>query len=1358
MPAATVRDTDLADLGTLTARVAALGPADEHRLRRRIAGAERIDDAERRARTLATIGGDVTEAEERLARRRASVPAVSYPAELPISDRVEEIRAALETHQVVVVAGETGSGKTTQLPKIALELGRGVLGTIGHTQPRRIAARTVAERVAEELGTTDSDVVGYQVRFTSRASEDTLVKLMTDGILLAEIQQDRLLRRYDTLIIDEAHERSLNIDFLLGYLAQLLPRRPDLKVVITSATIDPERFAEHFRSPSGEPAPIVEVSGRMYPVEVRYRPLVDPAADPPSQPRDQVDGIVDAVDELRREGPEGDVLVFLSGEREIRDAADALREHAEQAHVEDLDVLPLYARLSAAEQHRVFEPASGGRRRVVLATNVAETSLTVPGIRYVIDPGLARISRYSRRTKVQRLPIEPISQASATQRAGRCGRVADGVCIRLYAEDDFDARPEFTDPEIQRTNLASVILQMAGAKLGPVEDFPFVDPPDRLAVRDGVRLLTELGALVGGDATRLSDTGRRLARLPVDPRIGRMVLAAEELGCLHEVTVIAAGLSAQDPRERPGGRSSPGGEGAAADAAHARFTDPRSDFLSWVHLWEHVRSGRRELSSNRFRKRCQAEFLNFLRIREWQDLAAQLRQLTDELGLTRNEPSDEVSKDLADRVHQALLTGLLSQIGLAQEPPKDPRTGKPRRRALIEYEGSRGARFAIWPGSTVAKRPPTMVMAAELVETSRLWARTVAGVDPAWVERAAGDLVTRTYSEPRWSKRRGTAVASERVSLFGVPLAMDRTVDYHRVDREVARDLFLRHALVQGEWTTRHAFVTRNRERLEQVEEMERRARRELAVDDETILAFYDARVPSDVVSVRHFDRWWQKAQRRDPHLLDLDPAALLAGEAPSAEQFPDTWTSGGLTLPLSYAFEPGAETDGVTVTVPLAVLGQVRAEDLAWQVPGLREEMLTALVRALPKTLRRSLVPAPDTARALLARLAHDGRPRGDEPLLPALSEAVRRLSGLDVPVEAWNVASLPTHLRLTFRVVGDDDGVIAEGPDLGALRRRHADATRAAVAKVADGVERRGLTSFAEVGTLPRTREQQRPGGTVTAHLALVDRGSSVDVRVFDSPLEARDAMRAGTRRLLRLAVPSPAKSLVRSLDNTAVLRLRGAMTAGGYRDVTALAEDCVDAAVDALVATGGGPAWDPEAFEALRAHVAARLPAAAAEVLSRAETVLAEAGRVELALGEVAARPGGLLTDAVDDVRGQLHTLVGDRFVARTPVARLPDVARYLRAAQKRLEKLPTAPRRDAEATAVVHRVEAAYREQRTRAAAEPRTFDRDAFDAVGWMLQELRVSAFAQEVGTAGPVSEQRITKALAGLRAPAGGRA
>ncbi|MCD2192782.1 ATP-dependent RNA helicase HrpA [Actinomycetospora endophytica] len=1351
--------TPTIDHRELTTRVRALGGADAHRLARRLDGTRKIADEAKRAGTLERIAADVEKAEQRLERRRASVPAVSYPEQLPISERVDDIKAALESHQVVVVAGETGSGKTTQLPKIALELGRGVLGTIGHTQPRRIAARTVSERVAEELGTQDSDVVGYQVRFTSHASEDTLVKLMTDGILLAEIQQDRLLRRYDTLIIDEAHERSLNIDFLLGYLAQLLPRRPDLKVIITSATIDPERFSKHFGD-----APIIEVSGRTFPVEVRYRPLVDPddaggasgatGNGSAAEERDQLDGIVDAVEELRREGPGGDVLVFLAGEREIRDTADALNALPDRP-TDPLDVLPLYARLSAAEQHRVFEPGRSNHRRIVLATNVAETSLTVPGIRYVIDPGLARISRYSQRTKVQRLPIEKISQASATQRAGRCGRVADGICVRLYSEDDFDARQEFTDPEIQRTNLASVILQMAGAKLGPIEEFPFVDPPETRAIRDGVRLLTELGAVVDGDATRLTDIGRNLARLPVDPRIARMILAADQLGCLHEVTVIAAGLSAQDPRERPTEKI------AEADAAHARFTDARSDFLSWLHLWEHVRTSRRELSGNRFRKQCAAEYLNFLRIREWQDLAAQLRQLGDELGLTRNEPGQEITKDLADRVHQALLTGLLSQLGLAHEPPK-PKQGqpKPKRKPITEYEGSRGARFAVWPGSTLAKRPPTFVMAAELVETSRLWARTVAGIDPAWAEQAAGDLVTRTYSEPRWSKRRGSAVATERVTLFGVPLAMDRSVDFGRIDPELSRELFLRHALVEGDWNGRHAFVRRNAAELERVAEMERRARRELLVDEDTIFRFYDERVPASVVSARHFDRWWQKASRRDPHLLDLDPRALLAHEAPDAEAYPDEWRAGGLTLPLSYAFEPGAEHDGVTVTVPLAVLGQVRAEDLAWQVPGLREEMLTSLVRSLPKPLRRSLVPAPDTARALLARLAADRRPADGEPLLGAVSDAVKRLSGVDVPVDAWNVAGLPSHLRLTFQVIDDDGSAVADGTDLNALRRTYAQETKAAVAKVADGLERRGLTSFAEVGELPRTREQERSGGTVTAHLALVDEGTrtdpagSVGVGVFDSALEARDAMRAGTRRLLLRAVSSPAKALVRSLDNRAVLRLRGSMAESGYRDVADLADDCVVAAIDGLVSARGGPAWNPPAFETLRADVTARLAGGAAEVLTRAEAVLAEANTVRLALDELAARPGsGMLDAALDDVRAQLSALVGGRFASRHGVTRLPDVVRWLRAAAKRLEKLPTAPRRDAELTDEVHAVAADYRARREKAEQEPRTFDRDAWDAVAAMIQELRVSRFAQEVGTAGSISPQRIAKALGALTRP-----
>ena len=1350
----TLLTTPTIDTHELTTRVRALGGADAHRLARRLDGTRRIPDEAKRAGTLERIAADVEKAEQRLERRRASVPAVSYPAQLPIAERVDDIKAALESHQVVVVAGETGSGKTTQLPKIALELGRGVTGTIGHTQPRRIAARTVAERVAEELGTQDSDVVGYQVRFTSRASENTLVKLMTDGILLAEIQQDRLLRRYDTLIIDEAHERSLNIDFLLGYLAQLLPRRPDLKVIITSATIDPERFSKHFGD-----APIIEVSGRTFPVEVRYRPLVDP--DDPAgasgatgngraEPRDQIDGIVEAVEELRREGPGGDVLVFLAGEREIRDTADALDALPDRP-TDPLDVLPLYARLSAAEQHRVFEPGASNRRRIVLATNVAETSLTVPGIRYVVDPGLARISRYSQRTKVQRLPIEKISQASATQRAGRCGRVADGICIRLYAEDDFDARPEFTDPEIQRTNLASVILQMAGAKLGPIEEFPFVDPPETRAIRDGVRLLAELGAIADDDATRLTDVGRSLARLPVDPRIARMILAADGLGCLHEVTVIAAGLSAQDPRERPTEKA---GE---ADAAHARFTDPRSDFLSWLALWEHVRTQRRELSGNRFRKQCAAEYLNFLRIREWQDLAAQLRQLTDELGLTATNPprrSPRTSPTASTRPCSPACSpssGSPTSRRSRNRASRSPSVGRSPSTTDPAAPGSRsgrarrspsGPRRSSWPPSS--SRPPGCGRAPSRASTRRGPNRPPATWSPAPTPSRGGRSAVAAPSPSSGSRCSGCPRDGPQRRLRAHrPRDLPRAVPAPRTRRgRLERPPRLR--------APQHRRARAGRR--DGTPRPSRAARRR--GDDLPLLRRARAGLRGVAAALRPLVA---EGVAPRPAPARPRPAGAARARGPRRRAFPDEWRAGGLTLPLSYAFEPGSERDGVTVSVPLAVLGQVRAEDLAWQVPGLREEMLTSLVRSLPKPLRRSLVPAPDTARALLARLAADRRPADGEPLLGAVTDAVKRLAGVDVPTDAWNVAGLPSHLRLTFRIVDDAGTTIAEGTDLGALRRRYAQETRAAVAKVADGLERRGLTSFAEVGELPRTREQSRAGGTVTAHLALVDEGTRTDpagtvgIGVFDSALEARDAMRGGTRRLLLRSTTSPAKALVRSLDNRAVLRLRGAMAESGYRDVADLADDCVAAAVDGLVTARGGPAWTPETFERLRADVTARLAGGAAEVLTRAEAVLAEATTVRLALDELAARPAsGLLHAALDDVRAQVAALVGGRFVSRHRVSRLPDVVRWLRAAAKRLEKLPTAPRRDAELTDEVHAVEADYRTRRAAAEAEPRTFDRDGWDGVAAMIQELRVSLFAQEIGTAGSISPQRIAKALGAL--------
>ena len=858
--------------------------ADQHRLRRQADRASGLRDPSARDQAIGKLAGGIARARERMEARRKAVPAICYPEELPVSQRKDDIAKAIRDHQVVIIAGETGSGKTTQIPKICLELGRGITGQIGHTQPRRIAARTVAERIAAELSTQLGDAVGYKVRFTDKATDGTLVKLMTDGILLAELAQDRDLLRYDTLIIDEAHERSLNIDFILGYLRQLLPRRPDLKVIMTSATIDPERFAAHFASKDGTPAPIVEVSGRTYPVEVRYRPLYDEeeaadggSGDENADPnRDQVQAISDAIDELLAEPP-GDILVFLSGEREIRDTAEALKGSRA------LDILPLYARLSSAEQHRVFElPAqrSALARRVVLATNVAETSLTVPGIRYVIDPGTARISRYSHRTKVQRLPIERVSQASANQRKGRCGRVADGICVRLYSQEDFESRPEFTDPEILRTNLASVILQMAAARLGDVRHFPFVDPPDPRAIDDGVRLLEELNAFKDG---LLTETGRQLARLPVDPRVARMILEGGRNGCAREVLIIASALSIQDPRERPAEAQ------AAADAMHRRFAVEDSDFMAFIALWDYLAGQQRELSGSAFRRLCKAEHLNYLRVREWQDLHGQLQSLAGDLGVAVRSSSSERTL-----IHVALLAGLLSHVGMkiVVAPRADRGAGGQGRgrRPLTEYLGARGTRFAIFPGSGLARKTPDWIVAAELVETSRLWGRMAAAIDPEWIEPLAQHLVRRSYSEPRWSRKRGAAVATEKVTLYGIPIVADRTVPFSRIDPVTSRDLFIRHALVEGDWETRHHFFRDNQRLIGEAAELEQRARRRgLIVGEDVLHEFYDARVPADVVSAQHFDSWWKNARHVTPDLLTLTHAgpAERRGGRPRPRRLP---------------------------------------------------------------------------------------------------------------------------------------------------------------------------------------------------------------------------------------------------------------------------------------------------------------------------------------------------------------------------------------------------------------------------------------------------------------------------------------
>ncbi|GAT12652.1 ATP-dependent RNA helicase HrpA [Mycolicibacterium novocastrense] len=1260
---------------------------------------------------VAKLAEQIAAAEAVVATRLAAVPTITYP-ELPVSERRDEIARAINEHQVVIVAGETGSGKTTQLPKICLDIGRGVRGTIGHTQPRRLAARTVAQRIADEVGSPLGDTIGYTVRFTDQAGDRTLVKLMTDGILLADIQRDRRLLRYDTLILDEAHERSLNIDFLLGYLRELLPRRPDLKVIVTSATIEPERFAEHFGTVGG-PAPIVEVSGRTYPVEIRYRPLevavpADDADDPDdpdhevvrTQMRDQTEAIVDAIAELEAELP-GDVLVFLSGEREIRD----LREVLAGVVDERTEVLPLYARLPTADQQRVFAPRHTGRR-IVLATNVAETSLTVPGIRYVVDPGTARISRYSRRTKVQRLPIEPISQASAAQRAGRSGRTAPGVCIRLYSEEDFAARPRYTEPEILRTNLASVILQMAALGLGEIETFPFLDPPDRRSIRDGVQLLQELGAFDADGA--ITDVGRRLAQLPVDPRLGRMILQADTEGCVREILVLAAALSIPDPRERPADRED------AARQKHARFADEHSDFVSYLNLWRYLGEQRKELSGNAFRRMCRDEFLHYLRIREWQDLTGQLRSIARDLGIRESdEPADPAS------VHAALLAGLLSHIGL--------RDGDGR-----EYQGARNSKFVLAPGSALTKRPPRWIVVADLVETSRLFGRIGARIQPEVVERIAGDLVARTYSEPHWDARRGAVMAYERVTLYGLPLVPRRRVGYSQVEPDLARELFIRHALVEGDWQTRHHFFRDNARLREELEELEEKARRrDLLVGDEEIFAFYNARIPSDVVSARHFDAWWKKQRHVTPELLTFTRDDLLRTED-AADGQPDAWRAGDLALPLSYRFEPGAEDDGVTVHVPVEVLARLGGDEFAWQVPALREELITALIRSLPKALRRNFVPAPDTARAVLAAITP-----GAEPLLEAVQRELNRRTGVLVPIDAFDLDKLPSHLRVTFAVEGADGTELARGKDLDALQHELAAPVRRAVADaVAGGLDRTGLRTWPEdLDEVPRSVERTVGGHTVRGYPALVDTGDAVDLHVFPTAAEQQASMGPGTRRLLRLAVPSPVKAVERQLQPRTKLML-GANPDGSLQ---ALLEDCADAATDLLAPA---PAWTREEFTALRNRVAADLVPTTAGIVTRVEKALAAAHDVEVALPTA---PSAAQADAIADIRAQLARLLPRGFVAATGAAHLADLNRYLLAMSKRLERLPHGPAADRERMDRVHAVEDAY-DELVRALSPARAAGADIRD-IGRQIEELRVSLWAQQLGTPRPVSEQRIYRAI-----------
>nr|WP_281170335.1 ATP-dependent RNA helicase HrpA [Gordonia shandongensis] len=1246
-----------------------------------------MQPAEHESPTGAPVGDS---SRRRRLGRIMSAPVISYPPELPVSAVRDEIAEAVAAHQVVVIAGETGSGKTTQLPKICLELGR---ESIGHTQPRRIAATSVARRIADELDTELGGTVGYQVRFTDRVGADTRIKVMTDGILLREIGRDPSLSRYDTIIIDEAHERSLNIDFLLGYLKRLLPSRPDLKVIITSATIEPDRFARHFAGPDDD-VPILEVSGRTYPVEVRYRPI---ESDDDRADLDQIAAIDAAVGELWAV-ERGDILVFLPTERDIRDTADALGRRR------DAEIVPLFARLSVEEQQRVFSASSG--RRIVLATNVAETSLTVPGIRYVIDAGTARISRYSTRTKVTRLPVERVSQASARQRAGRCGRVAPGICIRLYSEDDFDARPEYTDPEILRSNLAAVILSMLSLRLGDIADFPFVQPPDSRAVRDGMALLSELGAVTGTDSAtaRLTAAGKTLARLPVDPRVGRMLIAGRDNGCLDHMLVITSALTVPDVREFPSEKRE------AATTAHRRHTVPGSEFLGRVALWSYLAEKRAEMSGNQFRRLCEREFLHYVRIREWIDLHRQLSRTVRDLGW--QIPSTAVD---ASAIHRSVVTGLLTNIGARQDDSR-------------EYLGTRGTKFMIFPGSFLANKPPNFVVAAELIETSRLFAHTVAAIEPEIVEKAAGELVSRTYSEPHWSTRRGAVMAYEKVTLYGVPLVASRRVTYGSIDPETAREIFIREALVAGRWRSRHAFVTHNAELLADAEDVENRARRrDVRLSDDDVFDFYAARIPASVVSTRHFDSWWKKASRTDPALLNLRTEDLAGDALPTAADFPTAWQQGQTRLELRYHFEPGTPDDGVTAVIPQPLLEHVRDVGFDWLVPGMRSELATALIKSLPKGLRKSISPASRYADLALAGLT----PRA-EPLLAALARELSTISGVTLTPRDFRVDALAPHLRMHFAVTDASGAVIARDDRLAALRENlSAGARRTEKAPL-----HRAWTADT-IGTLSESETATVAGQTVTRYPALATvAGRGVRVVAATTAAERDARVREAVTELLCLTVSAPSRRLASSLPPEGTL----ALSQSPYPDLDSLLADCTRRAViDTLAGQPGADAVrSPADFADLSSRVAPTVRAAAPEYFDATVRALTEYTAVRRGVDD---RSGTL---AADDVAEQLADLVFDGFVAATALEHLQSLPRYLTAARLRLDALPTAGARDNDAMAAIDRIVTVWNR---RLAQLPESRHADLSDMVQWRLEELRVSLFAQQLGTRGSVSERRIIAAI-----------
>ncbi|WP_462179784.1 ATP-dependent RNA helicase HrpA [Pseudoalteromonas gelatinilytica] len=1291
----------MVNLGPLFGELKTCLRKDQFIFKKRLHGIKKINDETKQASIAQKIAEDISRSQQLREHRLAALPKVTYPEQLPVSQKKDDIKQAIANNQVVIIAGETGSGKTTQIPKMCLELGRGVDGYIGHTQPRRLAARSVANRIAEEMQCELGQEVGFKIRFSDQVSDNSYIKLMTDGILLAEIQQDRYLNQYDTIIIDEAHERSLNIDFILGYLKNLLPKRPDLKVIITSATIDPERFSKHF-----DDAPIIEVSGRTFPVEVRYRPTTEINKDEMEADGDQLQGIFDAVDELCDEGP-GDILIFMNGEREIRDTADALSKR----NLKGTDVLPLYSRLSNAEQNRIFAPHS--RRHIILATNVAETSLTVPGIRYVIDPGTARISRYSYRTKVQRLPIEPISQASANQRKGRCGRIEAGICIRLYSEEDFNSRPEFTDPEILRTNLASVILQMLGLGLGDMQQFPFVQAPDSRNINDGLTLLEELEAIKPAKRhkkTELTNSGRSLSRLPVDPRLAKMVLTADGLGALREVIIIVAALSIQDPRERPQEKR------GAADEKHGRFDDPDSDFIALLNLWNYLEEQQSELSNSQFRKLCQKDFLAYMRIREWQDIVYQLSTVCNEMGM---KATTNVAD--SDRIHQSLLSGMLSHIGFKDEKQI--------------YKGARNSQFHIFPGSGLFKKSPKWIMSAELVETSKLYARINARIDLKWVEGFAQHLVKRSYSEPHWEKKPGAVIAFEQQTLYGLLIVNKRRCVYSNIDPKISRELFIRTALVEQELGQNEGFLQFNQELIEDIQVLENKSRRrDILVDEQTLFEFYDKKIPQDVNNRAAFNKWWKGQKQKDKRFLHMSREELMQHGADHVTEFdyPDTWQQENLLLPLAYHFDPGQAVDGVAVQIPVALLNQVQETGFDWHIPAFRHELICALIKSLPKTIRRNFVPAPNYADAVLAAI---------EPmqgnLIDAISTRLLRMTGVRVEPDAWDLSTLAPHLRLQFEVRDEHDKLLARGLNLSKLKAQLQGKVTDTLSKVADkGIEKADLTEWS-FGELPSSYVKKQGQYEIKAFPALVDKKDSAAVELFDNEQKAQQAHQQGLRRLVLLNVPSPIKYLQQNLPNKSKLGLYF----NPFGKVNDLIDDCIAAAVDSLL-TKYDNIRTADTFEKAKEQIRGELGDTVVEIATQVEQVLSIAhglnkrmkGRVDLTM-----------ITAHGDIKSQLQSLVFKGFVSQHGAAKMTDLIRYLKAIERRLEKLPVDPNRDRLCVLELEKVAEQYQKLANKI---PKGMPiPEEISAIFWMQQELRVSLFAQTLGTPYPVSAKRVLNAI-----------